>query len=149
MTERRAKARKDDLPFPGEDWPITRERWCRHRETLMTWARIGTRHPGWWVYERNLQPPEDHNHETELLMAMGELSAAELSELVSAWREDYDRAQEPGFAYCTGHHWLEGVEAKRAHYAWAGIPKLLLKQWEAERRRQPAKRRIDDGSSQA
>jgi hypothetical protein len=135
----------DDLPMPGADWPITRERWLRHRETLMKWARTGTRPPGWWAYERHLQPPEDRNRETELLMAMGELSPAELAELVPEWRAEYDKAQRPDFAVCIGHAqphdtfatWIEGDEARRRHYAWAGIPKRLLKEWDRERRRKP------------
>jgi hypothetical protein len=143
MTERRVKPRKDDLPGPGDDRPISLERWRRHRELLMKWERAGSRPPEWWVYERNLRPPEDSRRESELLMAMGELSAAELNELVPEWREQYDKAQRPGFACCIGHAqphdtfatWIEGPEAKRAHYAWAGIPKVLLKQWGAERRR--------------
>jgi hypothetical protein len=143
MTERRAKPRKDDLPGPGDDRPISLERWRRHREQLMEWeGRSGRRPPEWWLYERKLQPPEA-GKETELLLAMGELSAAELIRLEPDWRVEYDRAQAPGFAFCIGHAqphetfatWLDGDEAKRAHYAWAGIPKLLLKTWNAERRR--------------
>jgi len=140
MTERRVKARKDDLPGPWETRPISRERWLRHRETLMKWENAGSRPPEWWLYERNLQPPDER--EAELLMAMGELSATELGELVPDWRVEYEKTLRPNFAYCIGHakvgdtyaSWLEGEEARQAHLEWAGIPKLLLKQWEKERR---------------
>ena len=107
----------------------------------MRWENAGSRPPEWWLFERNLQPP-DHDREAELLMAMGELSAAELAELVPDWREEYEKTLCPGFAFCIGHAkpddtfatWIEGEEGRRAHLAWAGIPKVLVKQWERERR---------------
>src|SRR5262249_20063389 len=59
----------------------------------------------------------------------------ELAELIPEWREEYEKANEPNFSYCTGHGWLRGEAAKRAHYRWAGIPPALVKKWDAERRR--------------
>ena len=58
------------------------------------------------------------------------------------------RAQEPGFAHCIGHAkpgdtfatWLSGEAAKRARYAWAGIPNQLVAQWAASQRRRQARR---------
>src|SRR5262249_46508302 len=66
---------------------------------------------------------------------MAELSETELAEVIAEWREEYEKANEPNFGYCTGHGWLRGEAAKRARYRWAGIPPALVKKWDAERRR--------------
>ena len=69
------------------------------------------------------------------LFEMAELTETELAELMPEWREEYEKANEPNFGYCTRHGWLRGEAAKRARYRWAGIPPTLLKKWDAERRR--------------
>ena len=67
---------------------------------------------------------------------MGELSEDELAELMPRWREDYAKAQQPSFFYCKGQgQFLKGAAARREHYRWAGIPRDLIKQWNAERAR--------------
>jgi hypothetical protein len=52
---------------------------------------------------------------------VGLLFDNERAELLTRWREEFDRAQEPGFAHCIGHAkpgdtfatWLSGKAAKR------------------------------------
>ena len=56
------------------------------------------------------------------------------------WREWYDKANEPGYAYGIGHakkgdtfaSWLEGDAAKQATYQWAKIPETLIQKWDAK-----------------
>jgi hypothetical protein len=130
----------DDLPLPKpwEERPISYARWRKHRETMMKWAHPGHRPREWWNYE--LQKPVP-SRETIWLFEHDELTEAELAELMPHWREKFERAQEPGFAYCIGHakpddtfaSWLEGAAARRAHYRFWEIPLAILKQWNAER----------------
>ena len=47
-----------------------------------------------------------------------------------------ERAQQPDFFHCEGPgRFLKGEPAKRAHYQWADIPRALVKQRTAQRRR--------------
>jgi hypothetical protein len=141
-TKRRVRAGKNrhDLPGPGDGRPVSLECWRRHRKTLMSWSAKGHRPPEWWLYERNMECPE---HQEAALFAMGELRKAELSQTMAWWREQYDRARQPGFAHCIGHAkpgdmfatWLEGLPALRAHFRWAGVPRKLIQRWNAEHRR--------------
>jgi len=93
----------------------------------------GSRPEEWWLYERQMPEPP---HQAAALYAMGELPGAELEQVKRDWRQRYENALGPGFSYNTGDGWLEGAAARRAHYRWAGIPRELIKQWDAERRRQ-------------
>jgi hypothetical protein len=69
-----------------------------------------------------------------VLYEIGELSEEEIEALTPEWRRHYERSHEPHFAYCAGlGKWLEGAPARRALYRWAGIPRDLIKQWDAER----------------
>ena len=139
MSERRFKPPKDDLPRPWDEHPVSRERWLRHREVMMQWAHAGHRPQEWWVYEKQMPRPEQ---ETNALYEMGELSEAELAELMPDWREHYEQAQKPNFSHCIGHKshgdtfasWIKGPAARKAHYRWAEIPDAIVRQWNAERR---------------
>jgi hypothetical protein len=137
----RARRRKPgDYPAPWEDRPISRERWQRHRETMMQHQPAGSRPVEWWLYERQMPRPHD---EAATLLEMGELRGEEKVEKMRYWREQYERTCEPGFGYCIGHKnpgdtfasWLKGPAARRAHYRWAGIPRELVRKWDAERKR--------------
>jgi hypothetical protein len=130
---RKTKPLKDDFPAPWEDRPISLERWRRHRETMMRNQYPGSRPEEWWLYERQMQQP---SHQAAALYAMGELAGAELDRVMRDWRQAYEHALGPGFSYDTGGGWLQGAAARRAHQRWAGIPRELVKQWDAERRRQ-------------
>ena len=103
---------------------------------------VGSRPDEWWAYERQM-PRSRHNDEAAKLLEMGELRSEEKAEVMRYWREQYERALEPRFGYCIGHSnpgdafalWLEGPAARRAHYRWAGIPRELVRKWDAERKR--------------
>jgi len=144
MTKRRVKTRMDDLPKPWEERPVSIERWRRHRETLMKWSHAGSRPPEWWLHERGMLRP---NNQAAWLYDTGELTEAELAELMPIWHEQYLRAQQPGFTYCIGHAkpsdtfatWIDGAEARESHYCWVGIPRSLIKQWDdLEKKKRPA-----------
>jgi|SoiMethySBSTD1v2_1073268.scaffolds.fasta_scaffold636847_2 hypothetical protein len=68
-----------------------------------------------------------------LLYEMGELTKAELDQLIQEWRHEFDRANKPNFFSVA---WpckiLEGEEARCRHCKWAGIPDEILKQFESE-----------------
>jgi hypothetical protein len=95
----------------------------------------------WWDYESPIPYP-GRDYAAATLYEAGLLTEGEISELTARWREDFERAQEPGFGLCIGFAkpsdpvatWLEGNAARRAHYRWAGIPRDLLKRWTAQHR---------------
>jgi hypothetical protein len=119
------------------------EAWARHRNHLMRRWRRGWRSRAWWDYEAPIPLPCDPEYEKAALWEANLLSGAERAELEAFWREQFERAQKPGFQHCIGHKkpcdtfatWIEGAAAKRAHYKWAGIPNSLLEKWKTERRR--------------
>jgi hypothetical protein len=74
----------------------------------------------WWAYETEATRPTDSGDETIALYEMGELSEAEVAELMLQWRERYEQARAPNFSYCTGDTWLKGDEAKQRLYDGRG-----------------------------
>jgi hypothetical protein len=121
-----------------------RECWLRHRAWMMArYATHGRRPAGWWMYEATVAFPPNGEGQEAILFEHNLLGEQEREQLVAQWRRHFDRAQKPGFSFCTGIFkpgakyatWLEGAAAKRAHYEWAGIPKSLLAQWIEEQRR--------------
>jgi hypothetical protein len=133
-----------DSAFPGEfaSDEDRRAAWERHRDELL--AESGGRRPAaWWDYESPIPRPADRDLETPALYEAGLLSDTEIAELMPWWREQYDKAQAPDFQYCIGTaklgdtfaSWIKGAAAKRAQYRWAGIPRAIIKQWNAERRK--------------
>jgi hypothetical protein len=82
------------------------------------------------------------------------LSEAELAQLMPRWREDYEKANEPRFGYCTGQlpgtysaHWVYGAEARHRFFRWAGIPREIVKRFDAERQTPPAEAERVSGSA--
>jgi hypothetical protein len=128
-----------------------REAWLHHRDELLArFGARGRRPAGWWDYEAPIKYP-GHDYESAALYEAGLLTEAEAAELVRHWREEFDRAQEPGFAHCIGHRrrgdtfasFLTGIAAQRAHYKWAGIPRALVRQWTTALNRPPRRRELD------
>jgi hypothetical protein len=123
-------AREDGRPYSIEIWRKRRDQIMAHE------ARSGKRPIEWWLYDQGLEPPAN---ETEALREMGALAEDELAELMVGWREGYEKAQEPNFAYCIGHaksndafaSWLDGEEARQALYQWVGIPRTIVERWDA------------------
>jgi hypothetical protein len=117
--------------------------WFAHRDELLQHCHSGQRPAGWWDYESPIARPRNRSYREAALYEAGLLTDGEVDELVATWREQFERAQAPGFMFCVGFAkpgdrvatWLEGKAARRAHYRWAGIPRELLKRWTRERRR--------------
>jgi hypothetical protein len=64
------------------------------------------------------------------------VTGEEIAELEAWWREQFDRAWAPHFFHCDGPGKIfDGPIGRKKHYRWADIPRGLLKQWSAERRR--------------
>ena len=118
--------------------------WFAHRDRLLMHCRGGKRPAGWWDYESPVPHPPDRDYAAAALFEAELLTEGELDELMARWRQDFERAHEPGFSYCIGFAtpgdtvatWLEGAPARKALYRWSGIPKALVRKWTAQRRRQ-------------
>ena len=112
-----------------------RNAWIRNRDRLLAWYRHGRRPAAWWQFEAPIRYP-GYDKEQSTLYAAGLLTAEECAELDDFWRKEFERAQQPDFFHCEGPgQFLKGEPAKRAHYQWADIPRALVKQWTAHRRR--------------
>jgi len=126
--------------FPSDE--ARRAAWLRHRDSLLRYCAAGQRPRAWWDYESPAQP-RDFNYAAATLYENDLLGEEELRQLMARWREEFEKAQVPGFRYCAGFvnrcdataTWLKGAAARRARFKWAGIPRELLKEWTAERRR--------------
>jgi hypothetical protein len=116
----------------GRQWA-----WTQHRDRLMDiWGKHGKRPWAWWHYESGCAHPG--NHQTSTLYEMGILSDEERAELLAEWRRQFERAWRPGFFHCEGPGaFFHGEIARRKHFAWADIPRALLKEWRSQRRRRP------------
>ena len=114
-----------------------RAAWIRDRDRLSAlFAAPGKRPMAWWQYEAPIPWP-GLDRQASTLYAAGLLAESEKAELEADWRAEFDRAQEEGFWLCLGPgEQLEGAAARRAHYRWADIPRILIKRWTAERTRQ-------------
>jgi hypothetical protein len=112
--------------------------WFAHRDVLLArHGRHGRRPHGWWSYEAGDLRYPGYNAEPATLYTAGLLGEEEARELVSNWRREFERAQQANFFHCEGPgRFLAGAAARRAHYRWAGIPRDLLREWKAQRRRQ-------------
>jgi len=135
----RSTAKRRSRRFFWDERPLSREDWEQYRESLMRDCRPGERPEEWWLYDSVEEKPD---HQAQRLWELGELGPAELPDVMSGWRELWAKAQQPRFAYCIGHAkpgdtfatWLDGAEARKAHYRFWGIPAKLVEQWNAERR---------------
>jgi hypothetical protein len=141
-------------PFASDD--ERREAWLRNRERLMACFGKGGRRPmAWWAYDAPFPYP-GYDHEQAALYEADLLAEQEKAELLTQWRRYFDKAQEPGFGFCAGHvnpgdivTWLKGPAAKRAHYAWAGIPRALIRKWVMElKRRVRTTKKLEAGTSE-
>ena len=98
----------------------------------MAQQSAGRRPPELWEYEKHRDAP-DREDEAALLYEMGELTKAELDQLIQEWRHEFDRANKPNFfLLLSPGKILEGEEARRWHCKWAGIPDEILKHFESE-----------------
>ena len=127
-------------PDAFEDEQEARDLWERHCDRLMEmFATHGRRPLAWWRYDSPIPYP-GQDLERSALYEAGLLGEQEREQLVAEWREEFERAQVPGFSFCVGMligggaRWLSGQAAREALYAWADIPASLIEQWCTERK---------------
>jgi hypothetical protein len=90
---------------------------------------------GWWRFEAPIKYP-GYDREQSALFGARLLSEEESRELLTWWREQFERAQRSDFFFCSGPgSFLHGPAARREHFRWADIPTELVKKWSAEYRR--------------
>jgi hypothetical protein len=110
--------------------------WQRARERMLASMAPGRRPQGFYEFEFDgNRPPYDMERST--LWRMGLLSADEKVTLEEEWKVEFQRAQASDFTLNDGSgELLKGDCARAAHYAWADIPRELVRRWEkAEHRR--------------
>jgi hypothetical protein len=110
-----------DLPKPWERTQITRAQWEANRDYLMRFD-LGSRHDGWWLYERNMDPPNPPYRQARILYEMGELKGGELEQVLEWFRGDYAAA-----------HQIDGDRIR--YWKWKDIPPSLIAKWDARKRR--------------
>jgi hypothetical protein len=113
-----------------------RASWLRHRDLMMEWyGSHGRRPQAWWRYDAG-DLRFDYDTERSTLFTAGALADRERSELLTHWREQFDRAHRPDFFVCMGPgKFFFGDDARRKHFKWADIPPALVEAWEEERAR--------------
>jgi hypothetical protein len=124
--------------FPSEE--ARRAAWFEHRDELLLSMGPGRRPCAFWEYDPEAPRYPRHGCQARVLYERGLLTEAEVAELEAKWRQGFEAAWRPGFSICTGQiegraHWLEGAQARDAHYRWLGIPRPLLRHLKSARRR--------------
>ena len=118
--------------------------WVACRDELLERANPGRRPAIWWELEASglgLEWPGYFNERSYLYKA-GVLSAEEKAELEREWKAEFEVAQKANFLLNDGSgEILMGDCARQAHYAWADIPRELVKRWTAAARRRRARAR--------
>jgi hypothetical protein len=115
-----------------EDYQVA---WLLHRDEVLT-SNPGRRPAAWWQLEApvGLKKPSYSGDETILLYERGLLTKDEIDQLMPFWREWYNKAQAPDYSYyASGGKWLDGDEARKARYRWAGMPTDIVKRFDADR----------------
>jgi hypothetical protein len=109
--------------------------WLKNRDRLLLmWSKNGKRPAAWWNFEAPFPRPRER--EQSRLYEAGLLTEPERVELVAWWRQEFERAWDPHFFFCDGPgRFFEGAVARRKHYDWADIPRALVREWTARRRR--------------
>jgi hypothetical protein len=111
--------------------------WARGREYVMrVWACDARRPFAWWQLETTMAYP-GRDLERSTLWRANQLTSDETIALEAEWKREFATAQSADFTINDGRgELLKGDVARVAHYAWADIPRELIKRWEkAERRR--------------
>jgi hypothetical protein len=140
------QTRRDDEmrygpPLHGpSEFPSTasaRAYWHENRERLMAWLGVHGRRPAaWYAFEAPSGLRREYDREQSTLYEAGLLSEAERTELLTFWREEFDRANGPNFFFCEGPGRIfQGPVARKKHWEWADIPRTLLMKWTRGRRR--------------
>ena len=114
-----------------------RAAWQLHRGRLVgvLASAPGRRPQAWWEYEASIAWP-GYDRERSTLYAAGLLGEEEKAALEAEWRREFERGCDPDFVLCLGpDEHLTDAAARRALYRWADIPRQLVRQWTAERKR--------------
>ena len=134
---------QEKMPWERTEEPISEARWRKHRATMLAECGPGRRPVEWWAYESPRKPPRKSSRKVNMLFEIGELSEAELAELMPEWREQFGKAQAPDFAWCIGcwpgindAHWLTGNEAREAYLEWTGMPDKIISRFTKQRHRE-------------
>jgi hypothetical protein len=114
--------------------------WEAWRDEIMSrWQTKALRPQGWWDFDADahgVKYPADGDQESAVLWRAGQLTPEEVAMVETEWRKDFEQAQREPFRLTLGpNEILHGDEARRAHYADRGIPRELVRKWEAERKR--------------
>jgi hypothetical protein len=114
--------------------------WQRARERLMAPLAPGRRPQAFYEFEfTGPRPPYDT--ERSVLWRMGLLTADEKATLEAEWKMEFERGAGPDFTLNDGSGEILGGDcARAAHYAWADIPRELVKRWEKAARRRRGRR---------
>jgi len=113
-----------------------RAAWTAVRDELLGRANPGRRPAAFYEFEWD-GPRPAYDVERSTLWRAGKLSEAERAVLEHEWKATFTEAQPDDFTLSDGSgEILRGDCARAAHYAWADIPRELVKRWtSAERRR--------------
>jgi hypothetical protein len=87
---------------------------------MMAMAGAGRRPLEWWEYETEVERPLDLGDAEIALFEMGELTDAEVAEVMPQWRDRYEQAIEPGFSYLASG--ATAGQASRPQSCGSGMP---------------------------
>jgi len=108
--------------FPTNE--LRRAAWFQHRDWITARHKAdGFRCIGWWHYEAPIELPPGGENMAAALFEAGLLEEGERSRLIVRWCSEFEQGQA-----------LQGA-SKRAYLREAGIPRSLLREWSAERKR--------------
>lgn len=98
--------------------------WQRYREALLACCPPGRRPWGWRIFDElgARVPWKGYDRERSGLWRAGVLSLEETATVERQWRLDFVRAQNLDEA------------RKRAHFAWADIPRELVRRWKQSKK---------------
>src|SRR5262249_32768364 len=113
--------------------------WQQARDRLLEQSNPGRRPQAYYEFEFDgPRPPYDLERST--LWRMGLLSVDEKAALEAEWKAAFQEARAPDFTVNDGSgELLKGDCARAVHYAWADIPRELVKRWLAAARRRRAR----------
>ena len=113
-----------------------RDAWIRNRDRFLAWYCHGRRPAAWWQFEAGDLRYPGYDREQSTLYRAGLLGEEERAELLGFWREEFEKASAPDFWTALRPNCiLEGEPARKAHIRWADIPRELVREWTAQRRR--------------
>jgi hypothetical protein len=127
--------RMDLVLGPDERWPAfeddadRRAWWSIHGETITARLNPGHRPSAWWTYD-SAEERDPTVTEAQQLWRMGELSAAEVGELMPFWTEWAEKARRLQYVK-DGCVVPPGPEAEALWRSWAGVPPGLCTEREA------------------